>query len=50
VRVVWVIDPRKQRAVVYRSPSEVNEVAPDHALDGEDVLPGFRCPLRSILD
>jgi Uma2 family endonuclease len=49
VRLVWVIDPRKARAVVYRSLSDVRELSPDDALDGEDVLPGFRCTLGEIL-
>ena len=49
VRLVWVIDPRKARAVVYRSLSEVRELGPNDALEGEDVLPGFACPLRDIL-
>lgn len=49
VRLVWVIDPRKACAVVYRSLSEVRDLGPDDALVGEDVLPGFRCVLRDIL-
>lgn len=49
VRLVWVIDPRRARAVVYRSLSEVRELGPDDVLDGEDVLPGLRCVLREIL-
>jgi Uma2 family endonuclease len=49
VRLVWVIDPRKSRAVVYRSLSSVRELGPDDALQGEDVLPGFACRLRDIL-
>jgi Uma2 family endonuclease len=49
VRLVWVIDPRHNRAVVYRSLSHVRELGPEDALDGEDVLPGFSCPLREIL-
>jgi Uma2 family endonuclease len=49
VRRVWVVDPRKERAVIYRSLSEVSELGPDGVLDGEDVLPGFRCALRDIL-
>ena len=49
VRLIWVIDPRKARAVVYRSLSDVRERAADEVLDGEDVLPGFRCALRDIL-
>jgi len=50
VRLVWVIDPEERRAVVYRALTNVRQVAADGALDGEDVLPGFRCPLSEILD
>lgn len=49
VRLVWVIDPRKAKAVVYRSLSEVTELQPSDHLDGEDVLPGFRCRLGDLL-
>jgi len=49
VRLVWVIDPRASRAVRYRSLSDVREIAPDGTLDGEEVLPGFRCPLAELL-
>ena len=49
VRLVWVIDPRNARAVRYRSLGEVREVGLDDSLDGEDVLPGFRCLLRDVL-
>ena len=48
-RLVWVIDPRKAKAIAYRSLSEVRELGMGHALDGEDVLPGFSCQLREIL-
>jgi Uma2 family endonuclease len=49
VRLVWVIDPANSRAQVYRSPSAGTELTGDEALDGEDVLPGFRCLLSEIL-
>jgi Uma2 family endonuclease len=49
VRMVWVVDPRAARAVVYRSLTDVREVADADSLDGEDVLPGFRCGLDEIL-
>ncbi len=50
VRLVWVIDPRKRQAAVYRSMTNVREIGSDGALDGEDVLPGFLCPLAKILE
>ena len=49
VRRVWVIDPSHGRAFVYRSVVEVRRLEPDGTLEGEDVLPGFRCPLREVL-
>ena len=49
VRLVWVIDPRKAKAVAYRSLSDVTELQADDELDGLDVLPGFRCRLSEIL-
>ena len=49
VRLVWVIDPKRGKAVVHRSLSDVRELGPDDLLDGQDVLPGFRCRLRDLL-
>lgn len=46
VRLVWIIDPAHGKAVVHRSLSDVREVV---ELDGEDVLPGFSCPLADVL-
>jgi Uma2 family endonuclease len=50
VRLVWVIDPEKRKAVVYRSLMDVHEVAEDGSLSGEDVVPGFSCRLSEILE
>jgi Uma2 family endonuclease len=49
VRLVWVIDPKKERAVVYRSLSDVRELGAGESLDGGEVVPGFSCRLRDIL-
>jgi Uma2 family endonuclease len=49
VRLVWVIDPRKAKAIVYRTLSDVREIAAGDELDGEDVLPGFRVRLSDLL-
>lgn len=48
-RLVWVVDPEQRRARVYRPDGSEMIVTADGALDGEDVLPGFSCPLASIL-
>lgn len=49
VRLVWVIDPEERRAAAYRSPSNVQDLREDGVLDGEDVIPGFRCALKDLL-
>jgi Uma2 family endonuclease len=48
-RLVWVIDPKQRRAAVYRSFTGVREIGESGQLEGEDVLPGFSCPLADIL-
>lgn len=47
-RLVWEINPKKQSARVYTSPNQFQEIGPDGALDGGDVLPGFVLPLKRL--
>jgi len=47
-RLVWVIDPIRRRAVVYRTDGSVALLSEHDALDGEDVLPGFACLLTAL--
>jgi len=49
VRLVWVIDPAKRRATAYRQLTSVRELDENGSLDGEDVVPGFRCALKDVL-
>ena len=48
-RLVWVIDPDRGNARVHRADGSTSIVPEDGALDGEDVLPGFNCPLAEVL-
>ncbi len=48
-RLVWLIDPAKGTAHVFRRDGTDSALARDDALDGEDVLPGFRVALRRLL-
>ena len=48
-RLVWVLDPGRRLARVYRHDGSEAIVTAEGALDGEDVLPGFACSLESIL-
>ncbi|HUF28725.1 MAG TPA: Uma2 family endonuclease [Gemmatimonadaceae bacterium] len=49
-KIVWVIDPARFEARVYRADGSESHLAREDSLDGEDVLPGFTCPLREILE
>jgi Uma2 family endonuclease len=48
-RLVWVIDPVRREGRVYRADGSESLVKDDEVLDGEDVLPGFRCVLGEVL-
>jgi Uma2 family endonuclease len=50
VCVVWVIDPEQRSATIYRSLAEIRVLGPEDDLDGEDVVPGFRCRLANVID
>lgn len=50
VRVVWLVDHRKQRVAIYTSPDDMTRVARDGELDGGDVLPGFRIMVHELFD
>ena len=46
-RLVWVVDPVRRQTHVYRQ--DGSEALAAETLDGEDVVPGFTCPLGAIL-
>jgi len=47
-RLVWVIDPDRRLARVYRQDGTEQMVAENQALEGEDVVPGFSCRVSMI--
>ena len=47
-RVVWVVDPVRVIARVYRADGSESIVDEAGALQGEDVLPGFEYPLSAM--
>lgn len=49
VSLVWVIDPKRRTAASYRSLTDVRTLGLDDTLDGEDVVPGFRCALAEVI-
>ncbi len=50
VRMVWVIDPKRQTVTVHRSWADAHTLRADETLDGGGVLPGFACRVGEIFD
>lgn len=50
VRLVWVVSPDTETAVVYTAPDVKTPVPTTGTLDGGDVLPGFRLPLAKLFE
>jgi Uma2 family endonuclease len=50
VRLVWVIDPDRRVASVYRVDSSVMTVSSEAEVDGESVLPGFSFRLSELFE
>jgi Uma2 family endonuclease len=48
-RLAWLVDRRRCEARIFRSDGSVAVIGEDGALDGEDVVPGFSCPLAAVL-
>ena len=47
-RLVWVVDPLRVIARVYRADGSESMLDETDALRGEDLLPGFEYPLSAI--
>jgi Uma2 family endonuclease len=47
-RLVWQVNPRKRTVDVYTAPDVFTTLTEADTLDGGDVLPGFRLPVRNI--
>jgi len=48
-RLVWVVDPVREHARVYRADGTEALVAMGESLEGEDVVPGFSCVFDDVL-
>lgn len=47
-RAVWVVDPRRRSITVHRADAAPHTLGTSDVLDGGDVLPGFRLPVRDV--
>lgn len=48
VQLAWLIQPRKERAFVFRPGRETETLDRSRHLDGEEVIPGFRLALDEL--
>src|SRR2546422_3626568 len=49
-RLVWVIDPERRLARIYRQDGSESILGEADTLQGEDILPGFACKLGAVLE
>ncbi len=49
-RLVWVLDPVAKTVTVYRSKSDIELLTHEATLTGEDVVPGFTCPVENLFE
>ena len=49
-RLVWVLDPIAKAVTVYRSESDIEILTCEATLTGEDVVPGFTCPVEQLFE
>ncbi|CAN5641019.1 hypothetical protein BH20ACT10_BH20ACT10_03040 [soil metagenome] len=47
-RMVIVVEPRRKTATVYRSRDDIRILTEGDAIDGADVVPGWRLPVSEI--
>ncbi len=48
VRLVWNVDPEARIVEIHRQDGTVTKLHANDEIDGEDVLPGFRCRLEAF--
>jgi Uma2 family endonuclease len=47
-RLVWVVNPVVRTVLIYRADGSIGGVRESGELDGEDVIPGFRCRVADL--
>ncbi len=49
-RLVWVIEPIMKTVMIYRSKTDFTLLNYEDTLTGEDVVPGFSCPVAELFE
>ncbi len=48
VPLIWLVQPSPRAVIVYAAGQDPHTIGEDGELDGGDILPGFRLPVRDI--
>lgn len=48
VSLIWIINPETRTVRIHRIDGSIDGLREHDTLDGEDVVPGFRCPVRDL--
>jgi len=47
-QLVWLVDPERREIRIYRQDGSLTVLRENDSLDGENVLPGFTCPVAHL--
>jgi Uma2 family endonuclease len=47
-QLVWLVDPERSEIRIYRQDGSLSVLRQNDSLEGEDVLPGFACPVAHL--
>ena len=50
VRIVWVVEPKKQTVTVHRRESPAVTLGMDEEIEAAEILPGFSCAVRRLFE
>ena len=48
--LVWILEPVSKTVTVYRSETDIETLTREDTLTGEDVIPGFTCPVAHLFE
>jgi Uma2 family endonuclease len=48
VKLIWVVHPQHHIVRIHRADGTIQQLGETDELSGEDVIPGFRCPVREL--
>ena len=49
-RCVWIVEPTFETVTVYKSETDIKTFTREDTLTGEDVVPGFACPVELLFE